>query len=59
MKPEKQQEQLVCEQPTNETACQLATGDQPQTECATDTTDAFEAILEAYARDPERWDGLE
>jgi hypothetical protein len=28
----------------------------PQTKCA---CDPFEAVLDAYARDPERWDGLE
>jgi hypothetical protein len=28
----------------------------PQTKCA---CDPFEAILDAYAENPERWDGLE
>jgi hypothetical protein len=28
----------------------------PQTKCA---CDPFEAILDAYAQNPERWDGLE
>jgi hypothetical protein len=30
--------------------------DPPQTKCA---CDPFEAILDAYAQNPERWDGLE
>jgi hypothetical protein len=61
MKPENHQEQqLVGERPNATLALQLlATTQQCQAEHPEETTDSFEAILEAYARDPERWDGLE
>ena len=59
-KPDKQQQELTRNQANETLALQLlACAQQTQAEHPEETTDAFEAILEAYARDPERWDGLE
>jgi hypothetical protein len=58
MKPEQLQAPANEREDTHELV--LAVVAEPRTTTiARETTDPFEAILEAYARDPERWDGLE
>jgi hypothetical protein len=62
MKPETFQHEFVAEHPTalelREAAERQLAAQQAEQCTYTDPSD-FEAILEAYARDPERWDGLE
>jgi hypothetical protein len=58
MKPEQFQDQLTCQVPAPEPR-QFTARIHQTPEREPKETDAFEAILEAYAQDPERWDGLE
>jgi hypothetical protein len=62
MKPEQCTQELEPATATAEDARRCAVRhitDQHPTQQGCDPTDTFEAILDAYARDPERWDGLE
>ena len=62
MKPEQCQEQLITQHPAADAAHRAAVRDFAEQRLRVpipEPTESFEAILEAYARDPERWDGLE
>jgi hypothetical protein len=62
MKPEQLQPQTDAAENTRELVMAVVThqhAPKAARERETPTNDPFEAILEAYAKDPERWDGLE
>jgi hypothetical protein len=58
MKPEQLQAPVKEVENTRELVLAVATNECRRRD-GKETTDPFEAILEAYAKDPERWDGLE
>jgi len=62
MKPEQCQEQLIRQHPAADAAHRAAVrefAEQRLRLAIPEPTESFEAILEAYSKDPERWDGLE